>query len=341
MGNKFVHILAARPNFIKSAPVIKALSNKGHTNIIIHTNQHYDFMMSQVFFQDLEIPEPNYHLGIGSGTHGVQTGESLIEIEKVLIKESPKAVIVYGDVNSSLAGALAAAKLNIPVYHIESGCRSGDRTMAEEINRVLIDHCSDLLFCIEPESVLLLKNEGIKNSNLVGNTAIDSLHVVKNNINKKNLIIDKEFYLATLHRPFNVDDPQVLNQILVKLNEFDKPIIFPAHPRLKKNLTKKYPNIQFIDPLGYIDFITHIYYSSGVISDSGGIQCETCFFKKPLLTLRPSTEHTTTLEYGNKLVPNIENLSHKLFEPVLNKETPMIWDGKASERIVNIILKQI
>jgi UDP-N-acetylglucosamine 2-epimerase len=339
MENKFVHILAARPNFIKSAPVIKALDNKGCNNIIIHTNQHYDFMMSQVFFQDLKIPEPDYHLGIGSGTHAIQTGESLIEIEKILIKESPKAVLVYGDVNSSLAGALAAAKLNIPVYHIEAGCRSGDKTMAEEINRILIDNCSNLLFCIEPRSVSLLQNEGINNSNLVGNTAIDSLHIVKKNINKKNLITNKEFYLATLHRPFNVDNQHTLNQILHQLNKFDKPIIFPAHPRLEKNLTKKYLNIKFIDPLGYIDFITHINYSSGVISDSGGIQCETCFLKKPLLTLRPSTEHTTTLEYGNKLVPNIKDLSSKLFKTILNKKTPMIWDGKASERIVDIILK--
>ncbi len=336
---KFVHILAARPNFIKSAPVIKALANKGCNNVIVHTNQHYDFMMSQVFFQDLDIPDPNYHLGIGSGTHGTQTGESIIEIEKILVEESPKAVLVYGDVNSSLAGALAAVKLNIPIYHIEAGCRSGDKTMAEEINRILIDHCSDLLFCIEPSSIALLQNEGINNGELVGNTAIDSLYTIKDIITKKTPIVDKEFYLSTFHRPFNVDNPITLNQILTQLNNFDKPILFPTHPRLKKNLIRNYPNIRFIDPLGYIDFITHIHYSSGVISDSGGIQCETCFLKKPLLTLRPSTEHTTTLKLGNKLVPNIKDLSVDLFEKNLNHPTPMIWDGKASERIVNIILK--
>lgn len=336
--DKFIHILAARPNFIKSASVIKALSNKGCDNVIIHTNQHYDFMMSQVFFQDLDIPEPNYHLGIGSGTHGTQTGKSIIEIEKILTKELPKAVLVYGDVNSSLAGALAATKLNIPVYHIEAGCRSGDKTMAEEINRILIDHCSDFLFCIEPKSVTLLQNEGINNGELVGNTAIDSLHKIKNKLNKNNLLTNEEFYLATFHRPFNVDNSIILDQILTQLDKFDKLVIIPAHPRLKKHITRNYSNIKFTEPLSYIDFITHIYHSSGVISDSGGIQCETCFLQKPLLTLRPSTEHTITLEYGNKLVPNIKDLSPNLFETSLNKEIPTIWDGKASERIVNLIL---
>lgn len=336
---KFIHIIAARPNFIKAAPLIKALNNKGHSNVIVHTNQHYDFMMSQVFFQDLDIPEPDYHLGIGSGTHGSQIGKSLIEIEKVLIKENPKAVLIYGDVNSSLAGALAASKLNIPVYHIEAGCRSGDKTMAEEINRILIDHCSDFLFCIESNSLTLLQNEGINNGYLVGNTAIDSLHSIQKTATKQSPVIDKEFYLSTLHRPFNVDNPLILHQILTQLDKFDKPIILPTHPRLKKNLTQKYSNIHFIDPLGYIDFISHIHHSSGVISDSGGIQCEACFLKKPLLTLRPSTEHTSTLELGNKLVPNIKDLSVDLFEKNLNHPTPMIWDGKASERIVNIILK--
>jgi UDP-N-acetylglucosamine 2-epimerase len=336
---KFVHVIAARPNFIKAAPLIKVLASKGSTNVIIHTNQHYDFMLSQVFFQDLNIPEPDYHLGIGSGTHGSQTGRSLIEIEKILIKENPEAVLIYGDVNSSLAGALAASKLNIPIHHIEAGCRSGDKTMPEEVNRILIDHCSDLLFCIEPNSLTLLENEGINNGYLVGNTAIDSLHSIQTAITQQSSPVGTEFYLSTLHRPFNVDNPSVLNQILTQLNKFDKPVILPAHPRLKKNLTRSYSNIQFIPPLGYIDFISHIYHSSGVISDSGGIQCEACFLKRPLLTLRPSTEHTSTLELGNKLVPNIEDLSVELFENNLSNPTPMIWDGKASERIANIILK--
>ena len=200
---QIVHILAARPNFIKAAPVINELANKGHNNCIIHTNQHYDFLMSKVFFEDLNIPEPDYHLGIRSGTHGVQTGTSIIEIEKVLMKEEPDIIIVYGDVNSTLAGALAAAKLNIPIHHIESGCRSYDRTMPEEVNRILVDSISTELYCTEVSAYnnLIELYGDLPSIHLVGNTAIDTLHTVKNKL----VAIAPGYYLCTLHRPFNVD----------------------------------------------------------------------------------------------------------------------------------------
>lgn len=341
MKNKYIHILAARPNFVKAAPVIRELADNGCVNIIIHTNQHYDFKMSQVFFQDLDIPEPNYHLGIGSGTHAYQTGHTMIEVEKILMVEKPKAVIVYGDVNSTLAATLAAVKLQIPVYHIEAGQRSGDRAMPEEVNRVLVDHCSTLLFCIEAEAINLLAEEGISgNCELVGNTAIDSLCRVENLIATKSVPQQSDYYLATLHRPFNVDNPGTLNTILQRLDAFDKLVIIPAHPRLKQNLTKQYKNINIIDPLGYMEFLAYINNSSGVISDSGGVQCEVCFLRKPLLTVRPSTEHLITLEYGNTLVPEIQNLSPDLFVKKPYFQRPKVWDGQASKRIVEKIISQ-
>ena len=212
---KYAHIVAARPNFIKAAPLIEELANEGFNNVIIHTNQHYDYKMSKIFFQELNIPEPNYHLGVKSGTHAQQTGNSLIEIEKVLLEENPKALIVYGDVNSTLAGALAAVKLHIPVFHVESGCRSFDKTMPEEVNRIMIDNISDLLFCTEQSAYDNLISEGFNKDKikLVGNTAIDTLSKIT--LNK---IINKDYYLCTLHRPFNVDNKNILDKILTKLN---------------------------------------------------------------------------------------------------------------------------
>ena len=331
MNYKYAHIVAARPNFIKAAPLIKELSNKGYNNIIIHTNQHYDYKMSKIFFQELDIPEPDYHLGVKSGTHAQQTGNSLIEIEKVLLKEQPKALIVYGDVNSTLAGALAAVKLHIPIFHIESGCRSFDKKMPEEVNRILIDNISDLLFCTEQSAYNNLINEGFNKNKikLVGNTAIDTLHKI--NLGKN---IDKDYYLCTLHRPFNVDNKNILHKILSKLNKLNKKVIIPAHPRLKNNIISTYNNIEFIEPLGYLDFINFLKHSKGAISDSGGIQCEASFLNIPLLTLRPTTEHLVTLKRGNTLV-NI-NQDFK-FNPSKYTDTPFIWDGNVSKRIVNII----
>lgn len=326
------HVLAARPNFIKAAPVVNELNKKGHSNYIIHTNQHYDYLMSAVFFSELFIPEPDAHLGIGSGSHAEQTAQALIAIEKELIKNTPDYVIVYGDVNSTISGALAATKLNIPVVHIESGCRSFDDSMPEEINRKVVDSISTLLTCTEKSALENIKHIDPNRICLVGNTAIDSLYNLRDTPIKETF----DYYLATFHRPFNVDNVENLNNILKKLNDFSHPVIIPAHPRLKKNIKRDYNNIIIKEPLGFHDFIGHIKNSKGVVSDSGGIQCETCFYNKPLITVRPSTEHPMTLKYGNRL-SSIDNISEDYFRDNFIKSTPMEWDGNSSKRVVKFI----
>lgn len=337
MNYKIAHIIAARPNFIKACLVIKELSNKNVSNIIIHTNQHYDYEMSKIFFQELNIPKPNYHLGIKSGTHAEQTGNGLIAIEKVLLKEKPQGVVVYGDVNSSLSGALASSKLHIPIFHVESGCRSFDKNMPEEINRILIDNLSNLLFCTEQSAYDNLVKEGFSQNNikLVGNTAIDTLHTL--DLNTPNPY-DNDYYLCTLHRPFNVDFPSKLESILNKLNKLDKLVIIPSHPRLLKNINNPdfYSNIKFIKPLGYINFINYLKHSKGIISDSGGVQCEASFLGVPLLTLRPSTEHLVTLNRGNTLIDVEDNF---IFYKSKCNDVPFIWDGNASQRIAKEIIE--
>ena len=330
----FVHILAARPNFIKASPLINEIAKNGYKNVIVHTNQHYDYLMSKVFFGDLNIPKPDFNLGIKSGTHAEQTGRGMIEIENILIDLNPQFLVIYGDVNSSLAGALAGSKLKINIIHIESGCRSFDRTMPEEINRILIDNLSDLLFCTEQSAYDNLVQNGFKKKSVfnVGNTAIDSLYNLK--INKNNYRF--KYYVCTLHRPFNVDDKEKLRIILKKLDQFDNKVIIPAHPRLLKNIDRTYNNLLFIDPLGYLDFISLLKYSEGVISDSGGVQCEASFLGIPMLTLRKSTEHLITLIHGNKLI-SIKDLHFKNFNPKIDKQIPKEWDGNASIRIIKRI----
>lgn len=330
----FVHILAARPNFIKANSIIAELNKKGLRNIIVHTNQHYDYLMSKVFFEELDIPEPDYHLSVGSGSHAKQTADALVKIEEVLIKEKPKYVIVYGDVNSTLSGALAAAKLGIKVIHVEAGCRSGDIKMPEEINRLSVDSFSTLYTCTEPSAYKELTDRLIPKERicLAGNTALDALYT--SCINDKKI---DPYYLATFHRPFNVDDPVKLEIILDKINSFKHRVIIPAHPRLKKNILKEYNNIDFIDPLGYNEFISYIKYSEGVISDSGGIQCEASFFHKPTLTVRPSTEHKITLDLYNRLVEP-EDINENLLLKAEEKPIPNLWDGNAGKRVAKFIL---
>jgi UDP-N-acetylglucosamine 2-epimerase (non-hydrolysing) len=334
---KVVHILAARPNFIKASPIIREFKNNGHENVIIHTNQHYDYKMSEIFFEQLDIPTPDVHLGIGSSTHAKQTADAMISIERELVDLDVDYVVVYGDVNSSMAGALAASKLNIPIVHIESGCRSYDNTMPEEVNRKIIDTISDILICTEKSAFENLIKSGFdeKSIYVAGNTAIDSMYELAFDDMSG---IDYDYYLATFHRPFNVDDPIILDSILSKLEDFSLPVIIPAHPRLRKNLSRDYKNIIFKEPVGYSEFISYIKRSSGVISDSGGVQCECGVLSKPLLTLRPSTEHLITLDYGNKLI-GLDELDESSFPIDFSTQTPTEWDGNASKRAVEFILK--
>ena len=306
---KIASIIGTRPQFIKCAPISKEL-RKYHQELLIHTGQHYDFEMSKLFFDQLGIQEPDYNLGVGSGNQGEQTGKMLIEIEKVLLKEKPNFVLVFGDTNTTLAGALAASKLHIKVGHIEAGLRSFDRRMPEETNRVLTDHCSDLLFCPTETAVKILGTEGIeKGVYLTGDVMVDAL---KENIKiaeQKSMILDQlslkqeEYYLATIHRPENTDAFEKLKSIVDAFCVIEK-IVFPCHPRTEKllkqfglwdMLTKK---VKVMKPIGYLDMLMLEKNAKKILTDSGGVQKEAYILKVPCITLRENTEWVETIEDG-------------------------------------------
>ena len=314
---KILSVVGARPQFIKLSALSQELRKK-HQEIILHTGQHYDDELSQIFFSQLSIPEPDYNLGIGSAEHGEQTGRMLKGIEEVLLFERPDLVIVYGDTNSTLAGALAAVKQRIPVAHVEAGLRSFKKSMPEEINRVLTDHISSLLFCPTRTSVKNLKKEGItKGVYLVGDVMYDSLrqHIKRaekiSGIMKKLNLSKKDFYLITIHRAENTDIEENLNKIVEILSQLDKKTVFPIHPRTKKclsefNLLDKLgsrDHLVLIDPVSYLDMLVLEKNAKCILTDSGGVQKEAFFLKTPCLTLREETEWVETLKSGaNQLV---------------------------------------
>jgi UDP-N-acetylglucosamine 2-epimerase (non-hydrolysing) len=306
-------VVGARPQFIKEAAVGRVLRER-HREILIHTGQHYDPEMSDVFFEELQIARPDYNLGIGSGAHGEQTGRMLQAIEAVLVKEAPDAVLVYGDTNSTLAGALAAAKLHVPIAHVEAGLRSHDRRQPEEINRVLTDHASDLLFAPTRSAMEHLRHEGIVDrARLVGDVMAD---VLRHNIElaRKRPILSTlgltpgGYHVATLHRPSNVDDPKVLGGILRALDRASLPVVLPLHPRTRSRLAEfgiAEPShaVRIIPPQGYLEFLALMADARRVITDSGGIQKEAYLLKIPCITVREKTEWTETVEDGwNTLV---------------------------------------
>jgi UDP-GlcNAc3NAcA epimerase len=314
---KILTVVGARPQFIKLAPFSKILRENGINEIIVHTGQHYDENMNDLFFKELEIPDPDYNLGIGSGNHGEQTGRMLIEIEKIILKEKPNLVIVYGDTNSTLAGALAASKLHIKLAHVEAGLRSFNKRMPEEINRVLTDHVSDILFCPTQTAVENLKNEGITNGvYLVGDVMFDALlHFskisdMKSNILERLNINQKEYYLATIHRAENTDDHERLKNILTAISKMDEIVVFPIHPRTRKmvnyyglNGLLKNNNVKVIDPVGYLDMLKLEKNAKAILTDSGGVQKEAFWLKVPCITLRDETEWIETVNLGwNRLV---------------------------------------
>ncbi|RQD81822.1 MAG: UDP-N-acetylglucosamine 2-epimerase (non-hydrolyzing) [Methanocalculus sp. MSAO_Arc1] len=304
---KIVSIIGARPQFIKCAPVSRAL-RKDHQEILVHTGQHYDENMSGIFFEELSIPIPDYHLGIGSGSHGAQTGRMLAAIEEVLLKEEPDMVLVYGDTNSTLAGALAAAKLHIPVAHIEAGLRSYDRSMPEEMNRVLTDHASDLLFVPTENGVANLAREGIeKGVYRVGDVMVDALLFNRDLAGRSDILerLDLEsgtYYLATVHRAGNTDEEKNLRSIMAAFAALDRPVIFPAHPRTRKFL-EQYGiaagrNVRLIEPLPYLDMLQLLSHACAILTDSGGVQKEAYILQVPCITLRENTEWVETVEDG-------------------------------------------
>ena len=360
-GKKIILVVGARPNYMKIAPVIKGLNKLGVKNhILVHTGQHYDKNMSEVFFEQLDLPKPEIFLGVGSNSHARQTADILIKFEEVLYKYQASIVIVAGDVNSTLACALVAVKLNIPVAHIESGLRSFDMSMPEEVNRILTDKISNILFVSEESGMRNLQREGVHQDKIffVGNCMIDSLKQhIKIAISKRpwgHYNLSKgEYGILTLHRPSNVDDIELFKGQLKNISILSKQmkILFPAHPRTLKIIKKyhiKLPNtVIIIDPLPYLQFIGLMSASKLIITDSGGVQEESTFLGINCLTLRENTERPVTINFGtNHLIgSNPDNIlpeAKKILSSLVKlKEPPKKWDGKAGERIASIIKSYI
>ncbi len=370
---KVVTIVGARPQFIKAAAVSRAIQDLNKRErpiqeILIHTGQHYDYLMDKVFFEELELPKADYHLGVGSGSHGRQTGVMLEKIEAVLQKEKPNGVVVYGDTNSTLAGALAAAKLNIPVVHVEAGLRSYVQSMPEEINRLLTDHLCTFLFCPTNQAVRNLLKEGIKGGRSriiknVGDVMYDSIlyysKIAEKNspilhdlglANPQSGIRNPQYYLATLHRAENTDDPKRLKSILRALNEIGKNIttVLPLHPRTEKMMKayhffREFKNIKFIEPVSYFDMLKLERNAKAILTDSGGVQKEAYWFKIPCFTLRQETEWMETVRSGwnvltgtetRRIVKEVKSLPRRKPSP---KWRGIFGDGRASQRIVQAL----
>ena len=364
---KILTVVGARPQFIKAAVVSRALqglNNKFERNtaviqeVIVHTGQHYDNYMSEIFFEEMQIPLPAYHLGLGGGTHGAMTGKMLAGLEEVFYKEKPDVVLVYGDTNSTLAGALAAVKLHIPVAHVEAGLRSFNMQMPEEINRILTDRVSRWLFCPTEKAVQNLKNEGVGEwpgvqVHYVGDVMFDAAlfyreQAVPGPLLKKILSQNKDgFYLATVHRQENTDDPQRLRNIIDALEEIAVrlPVILPLHPRTRKHLLKmglKLQRVRTIEPVGYLDMICLLHGCKAVFTDSGGVQKEAYFFQKPCITLREETEWVELVEHGyNCLVgadkEKIIGAEQGFIHRARDFSVPLYGDGRAGEKIVEIL----
>ena len=392
---KIVTIVGARPQFIKAAAVSRAIqaynqkgpstgrlsSKKKIREVFVHTGQHYDYLMDRVFFEELELPRPDYHLGVGSGSHARQTGMMLERIETVLERERPEMVLVYGDTNSTLAGALVATKLNIPVAHVESGLRSYNRSMPEEINRLITDHLATLLFCPTPQSVRNLEREGIKDGGTtavrkVGDVMYDSILYYSKLAEKKSTILKDlglslcsdlpnpqsafripNYYLATLHRAENTDDPKRLKSILKALSEIGRemPVVLPLHPRTRKmmktyGLFPKSRGIRWIEPVSYLNMLSLEKNARAILTDSGGVQKEAYWLKVPCFTLREETEWVETARSGwnvlvgtgaRRIVEEMSRLERRKRPLSPPRRIGVFGDGKASERIVEILSRMI
>lgn len=350
-----VHVVGARPNFIKAAPVVRALAQLGVPQRIVHTGQHYDPLLSDVFFRDLALPAPDVSLGVGSGSQASQTAALLVALEGVMQAERPPAVLVYGDVNSTLAAALVCAKLLIRVAHVEAGLRSFDVSMPEEINRRVTDMLSDILFVTAPEGLANLAAEGVPDSRVhfVGNPMIDTLLAHLDTLDATaaaaRLALPDAYAVATLHRPANVDTPAAASRLVSALRAaaIRLPVVLPLHPRGRAMLQEAgvhdVPGLHVIDPLGYLDFLSLVRGASLVITDSGGIQEETTMLDVPCLTLRPNTERPVTITAGTNRLVEPEGLAEAVDAALRGElrrpgEGPPLWDGHAGERIAKTLV---
>ena len=350
------YVVGARPNFVKMAPVVSEMRSRSPhlRHVLIHTGQHYDAEMSQIFFEELDLPRPDYMLEVGSGTHGVQTARALERLESVLLELRPRAVVVPGDVNSTLAAALAAAKLGIPIAHLEAGLRSFDRAMPEELNRLLVDQLSRWCFIHSPEAAANLKREGIEEERVhfVGNTMIDTLVRLRPRIDGSDVharlgVQQGDYLLVTLHRPGLVDGP-MLDEVMGALSKIalELPVVFPMHPRTRARLPREFgdvPGMQIVDPVGYVDFLALETFARGVLTDSGGVQEETTFLQVPCFTLRENTERPITITQGsNRLLglrpERITQIPGWLAEGPATPTPPPGWDGEASTRVADVLL---
>jgi UDP-GlcNAc3NAcA epimerase len=352
---KILTVVGARPQFIKAAPVSKALRSAGYSEYLVHTGQHYDHAMSQIFFDELSIPQPDINLGVGSGSHGRQTGEMIIRLEETIQEQKPDWVLVYGDTNSTLAGALAAVKLHVPLAHVEAGLRSFNREMPEEHNRVLTDHCADLLFCPTQTAVDNLVREGITyQAHLVGDTMYDAVLQFAESACQRSTILQtlglepKKYLLVTVHRPYNTDNPENLRSILSALVECGETVIFPVHPRTRARMAESELSallsnarkLHLIDPVGYLDMLMLQQHARMLLTDSGGIQKEAYFFRVPCVTLRSETEWIETVESGwNVLVgASTEKILEALTRrPPAERSEEHYGSGNASQKILHIL----
>lgn len=358
---KVISVVGARPNFMKVAPLHRAMvEHGGFQSMIVHTGQHYDAKMSDVFFEQLEMPRPDVYLGIGGGSHAVQTAKVMIAFEEIVIQEKPDYILVVGDVNSTLAASIVAAKCHIPVIHVEAGLRSFDREMPEEINRIVTDSISSLLFVTEDSGVQNLMQEGVSHEkvHMVGNVMIDSLIHFREKSKASSILSDlglspKDYILVTMHRPANVDTHEGLQEILHVLEKCSKfkDVVFAVHPRTLHNFDrfglisplKQIQNLHLIEPLGYLEFLNLMENAMALVTDSGGVQEETTFLGVPCLTLRDSTERPVTVDLGtNQLLPLSAHVVGEKLQEVIDGNAkkgtiPPLWDGKTAQRIVRII----
>lgn len=351
-----VHVVGARPNFVKAAPVLRELGARADVRqTLVHTGQHYDDRMSAVFFRELDLPRPDVDLGVGSGSHGAQTGALLAGLEPTFVDLAPDAVIVYGDVNSTIAAALVCAKLGIPVVHVEAGLRSFDRTMPEEVNRIVTDQLADLLLTTSAEAYGHLAAEGIgpEKVRFVGNTMIDTLLANLDRFDadrvRGELGLEGPYAVTTVHRPGNVDDPGAVRALVDALRGVaaQVPLVVPLHPRGRARLEEAgladAPGVRIVDPLGYVDFLGLVRGASLVVTDSGGVQEETTVLEVPCLTVRPNTERPVTITHGTNRLVRLEDVVAASTEVLEGRasfpvDRPPLWDGQAGRRAADEIL---